>query len=53
MMSALFLSKTVSTKETFSDKMMNKLQSIYQPLLRKALQLKYIIVSAIVILFAV
>ncbi|RZJ32891.1 MAG: efflux RND transporter permease subunit, partial [Chryseobacterium sp.] len=53
MMSALFLSKTISTKETFSDKMMNKLQSIYQPLLRKALQLKYIIVSATVVLFAV
>jgi cobalt-zinc-cadmium resistance protein CzcA len=53
MMSALFLSKTVSAKETFSDKMMNKVQSIYQPLLRKALQVKYIIVSATVILFAV
>ena len=53
MMSALFLSKTISTKETFSDKMMNKLQSIYQPLLRKALHLKYIIVSATVILFAI
>lgn len=53
MMSALFLSKTISPKETFSDKMMNKLQSVYQPLLRKALQLKYIIVSATIILFSV
>lgn len=53
MMSALFLSKTVSAKETFSDRMMNRLQRIYQPLLRKALRLKYIIVSATVVLFAV
>lgn len=53
MMSALFLSKTISTKETFSDKMMNKLQNIYHPLLRRALQLKYIVVSATVVLFAV
>ncbi|WP_345204031.1 CusA/CzcA family heavy metal efflux RND transporter [Chryseobacterium ginsengisoli] len=51
MMSALFLSKKISHKETFSDKMMNKLQSIYQPLLRKAIKIKYIIVSATVVVF--
>jgi cobalt-zinc-cadmium resistance protein CzcA len=37
MMSALFLSKKYH-KETFSDKMMNRLQRIYQPLLEKALK---------------
>lgn len=51
MMSALFLSKKINHKETFSDKMMNKLQSIYQPLLKKAIKIKYYIVSATVLLF--
>jgi cobalt-zinc-cadmium resistance protein CzcA len=53
MMSALFLSKKPSTEENFSDKMMRRLQNIYQPLLQKALRLKYILVSATVALFAV
>ncbi|MEG1589534.1 CusA/CzcA family heavy metal efflux RND transporter [Chryseobacterium sp.] len=53
MMSALFLSKKPSTKENFSDKMMRRLQNIYQPLLQKALRLKYVVVSATVALFAV
>ncbi|MDQ0591878.1 cobalt-zinc-cadmium resistance protein CzcA [Chryseobacterium ginsenosidimutans] len=53
MMSALFLSKKISKKDTFSDKMMNKLQSIYQPLLQKAIKVKYIIVSATVAVFIV
>lgn len=51
MMSALFLSKKINHKETFSDKMMNKLQNIYQPLLKKAIKIKYLIVSATVVLF--
>ena len=45
-MSALFLSKKPIHKETFSDKLMNRLQHIYQPLLSKAVKYKYIIVSA-------
>lgn len=53
MMSALFLSKKISHKETFSDKMMNFLQKIYQPLLQKAVKVKYIIVSVTVLVFAV
>ncbi|HMR82120.1 MAG TPA: CusA/CzcA family heavy metal efflux RND transporter, partial [Niabella sp.] len=53
MMCALFLSKKPSAKETFSDKMMSRLQRIYQPLLQKALKVKYIIVSATVVVFAV
>lgn len=53
MMSALFLSKKPMNKETFSDKMMNKLQKIYQPLLEKALKIKYWFVGITVALFAV
>nr|WP_314495844.1 CusA/CzcA family heavy metal efflux RND transporter [uncultured Chryseobacterium sp.] len=53
MMSALFLSKKISHKESFSDQLMNKLQNLYQPLLQKALRIKVIIVSATVAVFAV
>jgi len=53
MMSALFLSKNISHKETFSDKMMNRLQKIYQPLLQKAIRVKYIIVSVTVFIFVI
>ncbi|MGG5208941.1 CusA/CzcA family heavy metal efflux RND transporter [Chryseobacterium sp. MIQD13] len=53
MMSALFLSKNISHKETFSDKMMNFLQKIYQPLLQKAIKVKYIIVSATIFVFVI
>lgn len=53
MMSALFLSKKISRKETFSDKLMNKLQGVYQPLLKRAIKIKGIIVSVTVLLFAV
>jgi len=52
MMSALFLSKKPMNKETFSDKMMNKLQEIYQPLLEKALKIKYWLVGGTVALLA-
>ncbi len=45
MMCALFLSKEPIRKKTFSDKMMEKLQQWYQPLLQKAIRLKYVIVS--------
>jgi len=45
MMSALFLSKNINPKPTFSDKMMNKLQRIYEPLLRKAIKIKYAVVA--------
>lgn len=53
MMSALFLSKKRSHKQSFSDKMMGRLQKIYQPLLKKAINLKYIIVSATIAVFVV
>ncbi|SDQ34747.1 cobalt-zinc-cadmium resistance protein CzcA [Chryseobacterium soldanellicola] len=53
MMCALFLSKKISHKENFSDKMMNWLQKIYQPLLQKAIRIKYIIVGITVVLFSI
>lgn len=53
MMSALFLSKNVSHKETFSDKMMKFLQNIYQPLLRKAVKFKYQIAGITVLFFII
>ncbi|WP_223608896.1 CusA/CzcA family heavy metal efflux RND transporter [Chryseobacterium sp. OSA05B] len=53
MMSALFLSKKISHKETFSDKMMSFLQKIYQPMLHKAVKVKYIIVSATIFIFVI
>ncbi len=52
MMCALFLSKKPVTKKTFSDKMMEKLQQWYQPLLQKAIRVKYIIVSITIGVFA-
>lgn len=51
MMSALFLSKKITLQETFSDKMMNRLQQIYQPLLQKAVRFKYGLVSATLAVF--
>ncbi|MBL7980076.1 MAG: CusA/CzcA family heavy metal efflux RND transporter [Bacteroidetes Order II. Incertae sedis bacterium] len=53
MMCALFLSKNISHKQTISDKMMNFLQSIYQPLLQKAVKAKFAIVGATLLLFTI
>lgn len=53
MMCALFLPKTINHKQTFSDKMMDFLQKKYQPLLQKAIQLKYWLVGGTVALFAI
>ncbi|MBP7255718.1 MAG: CusA/CzcA family heavy metal efflux RND transporter [Chitinophagales bacterium] len=53
MMCALFLPKTINHNKTFSDKMMDFFQRIYQPLLQKAIQLKYWLVSGTVALFAI
>ena len=51
MMSALFLSKNKTQKPSFSDKMMQKFQNIYKPLLQKAIRFKFLIISGTVILF--
>jgi len=53
MMCALFLPKKVNHKKTFSDRMMDKLQHIYQPLLQKAIRIKYWMVSGTVIAFII
>ncbi|MGF7023652.1 CusA/CzcA family heavy metal efflux RND transporter [Sphingobacterium sp. HSC-15S19] len=53
MMCALFLSKKPTYKETFSDRMMNWLQKKYQPLLEKAISIKYWFVGITIAIFAV
>ncbi len=53
MMCALFLPKTGNHKKSFSDKMMDALHKIYEPLLQKAIRFKYIIVSATVGIFII
>ncbi|PID94556.1 MAG: CusA/CzcA family heavy metal efflux RND transporter [Bacteroidales bacterium] len=47
MMSAIFLSKKIKQKANFSDKIMNRLQKLYQPVLVKALgnRVKIVIVT--------
>lgn len=51
MMCALFLSKKVSHKVTLSDRMMTWLQNRYQPLLKKAIKIKYWLIGATVAVF--
>ncbi len=41
MMSAMFLSKNISHKKTFADRMMNFFQRMYLPLIRGAVKFKY------------
>lgn len=53
MMSALCLSKNPITKRNFSDKMMDYLQQIYKPLLKKAIKIKYVVIVAAVGLFTI
>jgi cobalt-zinc-cadmium resistance protein CzcA len=53
MMCALFLSKKVSHKKNFSDKMMTYLYGVYQPLLEKAIKIKYWLVGGTLALFVV
>lgn len=52
MMSALFLSKKTEHKENLSDRMMAWLESLYTPLLKKALEFKKVVLSVAVGLFA-
>ncbi len=51
MMCALFLSKKTAYKETISDKMMKWLQKIYQPILEKAIKIKYWLIGITTTLF--
>ncbi len=52
MMTALFLNKKISHKKTFSDRMMEKLENFYQPLLEKALAIPKVIIGTTLALFA-
>ncbi len=51
MMSSLFLSKKISHKETFSDKMMNRLERFYQRFLIKAFRHQKKILATVIGLF--
>lgn len=51
MMSALFLSRKADTKQTFSDKLIARLQSWYTPLLGKALIYRRMVVAVAFALF--
>ncbi|WP_124636409.1 CusA/CzcA family heavy metal efflux RND transporter [Taibaiella sp. KBW10] len=52
MMCALCLPKKLSDKKNFSDRMMDFLQKIYQPLLEKAIRIKLLLVGIAVAVFA-
>ncbi len=51
MMSALFLSKTISHKPTFSDKMMNRLERFYQKYLIKVIRFQKVVLASVTMLF--
>jgi len=53
MMSALFLSKHISTKETWADKIIAFFQSLYTPVLEKALEFKRIFVGATIAILVI
>ncbi|KYP13631.1 CusA/CzcA family heavy metal efflux RND transporter, partial [Flavihumibacter sp. CACIAM 22H1] len=53
MMSALVLPKNLPTKRTISDKMMDLLQGIYTPLLKKTFRFRTAIISFTVLLFGI
>ena len=53
MMSSLFLSKNIEFKKNFSDRMMEKLESIYMTTLNKVLKMSKTIVAGVMVLFAI
>jgi heavy metal efflux system protein len=53
MMSALGLSKKLTHKKNFSDRMMEKLERFYQGILQRALKIPKIIIASAVALFAI
>jgi len=53
MMSALLLSRKISPRTTFSDQIMSRLQAWYEPLLRRALRQKTLVLSITLVLFVV
>lgn len=53
MMSALFLSKNTVHKKNYSDRMMDFFHRLYEPILRKALNRRFVVVATAIVLFAV
>lgn len=53
MVSSLFLSKNVSQKKNFADRMMDLFQRGYSPLIRWAIKMKYAVVAGAVMVLAV
>lgn len=53
MVSALFLSRKISHKKTFSDKMMERIEYFYQHLLERLLNFPKLVLSVVFVLFAV
>ncbi len=52
MMSSLFLNKTISHKKTFSDKMIDKIERVFQYALERVLQIPKIILGVVLLLFS-
>lgn len=53
MASALFLSKNISNKKTFADKMMDGFQRLYVPMIKRAVKIKYIITGSALVLLLI
>lgn len=53
MVTSLFISKKINHKEGWSDKMMNALQRVYKPVLKRVLAFPKAVIAASVILFAI
>ncbi|MRG45754.1 CusA/CzcA family heavy metal efflux RND transporter [Chitinophaga sp. SYP-B3965] len=53
MMSALFLPKKFSGKQTIADRMMAFFQRLYAPILRGAIKAKYLITGAAIVVFVI
>lgn len=53
MMTSLVLSKTIDRRRNFSDKIIDKLNSFYQPILEKALEIKGVIIAVSLGLLAI
>jgi len=51
MMTSLLLSRKIRHKKTFSDRMMNWLQRMYQPVLTRALKIPWIVTGIALVLF--
>lgn len=53
MMTSLVLSKNIDRRRNFSDKIIEKINGFYQPILKKSLQIKGIIISLSLVLFGI